>query len=136
MWSALYMVAAPIPGAQTERRGGAGPAGGLLGGKDPTGRFVSQSGPGPASVDSFSSVLHEGAGADTPSGSPSQALRLHLPRRGDLAGGQGRVPVGHLPLVQPQPLLADFPGLLLVVREGEGLPLELDGPVEVPGLGV
>jgi len=25
-------------GAQTERRGGAGPAGGLLGGKDPTGR--------------------------------------------------------------------------------------------------
>ena len=29
----------PIP-AQTERRGGAGPVGGLLGGKDPTGRFV------------------------------------------------------------------------------------------------
>src|SRR5207248_9755255 len=28
-----------LPGAQTERRGGAGPAGGLLGGKDPTGRF-------------------------------------------------------------------------------------------------
>ena len=27
-------------GAQTERRGGAGPVGGLLGGKDPTGRFV------------------------------------------------------------------------------------------------
>src|SRR5438552_2350095 len=27
------------PGAQTGRRGGAGPAGGLLGGKDPTGRF-------------------------------------------------------------------------------------------------
>ena len=27
-------------GAQTERRGGAGPMGGLLGGKDPTGRFV------------------------------------------------------------------------------------------------
>src|SRR5438093_10589527 len=27
------------PGAQTERRGGAGPVGGLLGGKDPTGRF-------------------------------------------------------------------------------------------------
>jgi hypothetical protein len=26
-------------GAQTERRGGAGPAGGLLGGKDLTGRF-------------------------------------------------------------------------------------------------
>src|SRR5436309_1805320 len=26
-------------GAQTERRGGAGPAGGLLGGKDPAGRF-------------------------------------------------------------------------------------------------
>jgi hypothetical protein len=26
-------------GAQTERRGGAGPVGGLLGGKDPTGRF-------------------------------------------------------------------------------------------------
>ena len=29
------------PSAQTERRGGAGPVGGLLGGKDPTGRFVS-----------------------------------------------------------------------------------------------
>jgi hypothetical protein len=27
-------------GAQTERRGGAGPVGGLLGGKDPTGRFT------------------------------------------------------------------------------------------------
>jgi hypothetical protein len=27
------------PGAQTERWGGAGPFGGLLGGKDPTGRF-------------------------------------------------------------------------------------------------
>jgi hypothetical protein len=27
------------PGAQTERRGSAGPVGGLLGGKDPTGRF-------------------------------------------------------------------------------------------------
>src|SRR5262249_39005188 len=28
------------PGAQTERRGGAGPVRGLLGGKDPTGRFL------------------------------------------------------------------------------------------------
>src|SRR6516165_9261393 len=28
-----------LPGAQTGRRGGAGPVGGLLGGKDPTGRF-------------------------------------------------------------------------------------------------
>src|SRR5262245_46096128 len=28
------------PGAQAGRRGGAGPAGGLLGGKDPAGRFV------------------------------------------------------------------------------------------------
>ena len=27
-------------GAQTERRGGAGPVGGLLGGKDPTGRLL------------------------------------------------------------------------------------------------
>ena len=27
------------PGAQTGRRGGAGPVGGLLGGKDPTGRL-------------------------------------------------------------------------------------------------
>jgi hypothetical protein len=27
-------------GAQTERRGGAGPKGGLLGGKEPTGRFA------------------------------------------------------------------------------------------------
>jgi hypothetical protein len=33
-------MAAHLPGAQTERRGGAGPAGGLLGGKDPAGRFV------------------------------------------------------------------------------------------------
>src|SRR6266540_5461292 len=31
------------PGAQTERRGGAGPVRGLLGGKDLTGRFVGQS---------------------------------------------------------------------------------------------
>src|SRR5262249_52436673 len=29
-----------VPGAQTERRGGAGPVRGLLGGKDPTGRFM------------------------------------------------------------------------------------------------
>jgi len=28
-----------LPGAQTERRAGAGPVGGLLGGKDATGRF-------------------------------------------------------------------------------------------------
>src|SRR5262245_26368260 len=28
-----------VAGAQTERRGGAGPVGGLLGGKDPTGRW-------------------------------------------------------------------------------------------------
>jgi hypothetical protein len=28
-----------LSGVQTERRGGAGPAGGLLGGKDPAGRF-------------------------------------------------------------------------------------------------
>jgi hypothetical protein len=33
------MMCTPL-GAQTVRRGGAGPAGGLLGGKDPTGRFV------------------------------------------------------------------------------------------------
>src|SRR5437016_13376144 len=31
-----------VPGAQTERRGGAGPVRGLLGGKDLTGRFVSR----------------------------------------------------------------------------------------------
>src|SRR5438034_6235632 len=30
-------------GAQTERRGGAGPVGGLLGGKDPTGRLTQSS---------------------------------------------------------------------------------------------
>ena len=30
---------ATYPGAQTERRGGAGPVGSLLGGKDPIGRF-------------------------------------------------------------------------------------------------
>jgi hypothetical protein len=29
-----------LPGAQTERRGGAGPVRGLLGGKDLTGRLV------------------------------------------------------------------------------------------------
>src|SRR5262245_15576618 len=29
-----------VPGAQTERRGGAGPAGGLLGGKDPAGHLL------------------------------------------------------------------------------------------------
>ena len=32
-----------LPGAQTERRGGAGPVGGLLGGKDPTGRLSKRS---------------------------------------------------------------------------------------------
>jgi hypothetical protein len=37
------MVAATFPGAQTERRGGAGPVRGLLGGKGPSGRFVAQS---------------------------------------------------------------------------------------------
>src|SRR5262249_35742328 len=40
-----------VPGAQTERRGGAGPAGGSLGGKDPSGRLSSPSIPlasGPA----------------------------------------------------------------------------------------
>jgi hypothetical protein len=35
----LIMVAATFSGAQTERRGGAGPVRGLLGGKDLTGRF-------------------------------------------------------------------------------------------------
>jgi len=29
-----------LPGAQTERRGGAGPAGGSLGGKGPAGRWT------------------------------------------------------------------------------------------------
>jgi len=39
-WSALgYNGSDNASGAQTERRGGAGPVGGLLGGKDPTGRF-------------------------------------------------------------------------------------------------
>jgi hypothetical protein len=37
-------------GAQTERRGGAGPVGGLLGGKDPTGRFRSQFSVRPSSL--------------------------------------------------------------------------------------
>jgi hypothetical protein len=36
----LYNGAGDHSGAQTERRGGAGPVGGLLAGKDPTGRFV------------------------------------------------------------------------------------------------
>src|SRR5215831_1323029 len=35
-------MAGQLPGAQTERRGGAGPAGGLLGGKDPAGRCHSR----------------------------------------------------------------------------------------------
>jgi hypothetical protein len=35
----LYNGGGDLSGAQTERRGGAGPVGGLLGGKDPTGRF-------------------------------------------------------------------------------------------------
>src|SRR5262245_38157471 len=33
-------IAVHLPGAQTGRRGGAGPAGGLLGGQDPAGRFL------------------------------------------------------------------------------------------------
>src|SRR5262245_53598102 len=37
-------MAAHLPGAQTGRRGGAGPAGGLLGGKDPAGRFLIRDG--------------------------------------------------------------------------------------------
>src|SRR5262245_5442694 len=41
MTSEDMRMAAHHPGAQTERRGGAGPAGSLLGGKDPTGRFPS-----------------------------------------------------------------------------------------------
>ena len=36
----LYYGSGDHSGAQTERRGGAGPVGGLLGGKDPTGRFI------------------------------------------------------------------------------------------------
>ena len=39
-WSAIQWQGI-AGGAQTERRGGAGPVGGLLGGKDPTGRFLS-----------------------------------------------------------------------------------------------
>ena len=35
----LYNGGDNAPGAQTERRGGAGPVGSLLGGKDPTGRY-------------------------------------------------------------------------------------------------
>jgi hypothetical protein len=38
-WSAIPWMAIAT-GAQTERRGGAGPVGGLLGSKDPTGRLV------------------------------------------------------------------------------------------------
>ena len=46
LWLFFAMVVCSIngsdnaSGAQTERRGGAGPVGGLLGGKDPTGRLV------------------------------------------------------------------------------------------------
>jgi hypothetical protein len=35
------MLDTDVAGAQTGRRGGAGPVGGLLGGKDPTGRYTS-----------------------------------------------------------------------------------------------
>ena len=38
--SACVTMSEHLPGAQTGRRGGAGPAGGLLGGKDPAGRFA------------------------------------------------------------------------------------------------
>ena len=37
-WSAIQWIDI-TSGEQTERWGGAGPAGGLLGGKDPAGRF-------------------------------------------------------------------------------------------------
>jgi len=37
----LYNGSGDPSGAQTERRAGAGPVGGLLGGKDPAGRFLS-----------------------------------------------------------------------------------------------
>ena len=37
----LYKGSGDQSGAQTERRGGAGPVRGLLGGKDPTGRLLS-----------------------------------------------------------------------------------------------
>jgi hypothetical protein len=39
----LYNGGGDLPGAQTERRGGAGPVEGLLGGKDPTGHLSSYS---------------------------------------------------------------------------------------------
>ncbi len=38
-WSLQETEGSPIPGAQTERRGGAGPVRGLLGGKDLTGHL-------------------------------------------------------------------------------------------------
>src|SRR5262249_22860404 len=87
----------------------ANPPGACLAVRTPPAAFSFQSGPGPVSVDSSWSVLHL---------------------------GQGRIPVGHLPRVQLEPLPVDLPLLLLVRREGEGLLLELDGLVEVPGLGV
>src|SRR5262249_18745785 len=45
-------------GAQTERRGGAGPVGGLLGGKGPTGRFASPSIPLPSGTTPLRCTAH------------------------------------------------------------------------------
>ena len=115
-------------GAQTERRGGAGPAGGLLGGKDPTGRFCFpvRDRPGFGWLILLTRLRL----------SPDRASRVHLPRRGGgLENGQGWIPIrlllGEVAESPPGPRSI----LLLVFREREGLRLVLDRLVEVSGFG-
>src|SRR5262245_32448907 len=93
-----------VPGAQTERRGGAGPAGGLSGGKEPAGRFVIpspsnqrsglllQRNPhGPRSV--FFQALQQGAGPLVFEVDEHPGL-VALP---EVRAGPGPVPVGQVP---------------------------------------
>src|SRR5262249_29476531 len=58
-----------VPGAQTERRGGAGPVGGLLGGKGPTGRFSERA----RELDARGGCIHLG---DQPRDRPVQAAAV------------------------------------------------------------
>src|SRR5438046_520706 len=84
------------PRAQTERRGGAGPVRGLLGGKDPTGRFVQTRPTAPIGADS---LLHLSAILE-----PLLVLRRLLPAFVGLAGAD-QVHVG-------AEVLAVFAGLI------------------------
>src|SRR5262249_1197157 len=83
----LYNGSDNASGAQTGRRGGAGPVGGLLGGKDLTGRFFAaqkpgcQSSPQPLAVRHLSLVWARRA-RTPPTGSPSE-----ITGRDDFAAG-------------------------------------------------